>query len=253
MVNVICMKWGEKYDAKYVNILRSMVARHLSREHRFACFTDNGHGIRDDVEVFPLPVLEIADGPERCWRKLTTFEKTLGDLQGTTLFLDLDVVIVDSLDPFFELPGQFLISHDWHWHRKRPITGNSSCYRFEIGAHTDVIEVFRRDPEMIRRKYRNEQAFLSHHLAEQGILSYWPEQWTPSFKTHSLPRIPWRYFRPPVQPPGAKVIVFHGKPNPPDAIKSSYGHIRKFWHASTWILDHWYDDRQTSTPSKKAA
>ena len=252
MVNVICMKWGDKYGARYVNILRSMVARHLKREHRFACFTDNGEGIRDDVEVFPLPVLEIADGPERCWRKLTTFEQRLGDLEGLTLFLDLDVVIVDSLDPLFELPGDFYISHDWRWHRKRPIVGNSSCYRFKVGAHVDVIETFKQDPETIRHRYRNEQAFLSHHLTEKGVLSYWPEQWTPSFKTHSLPRIPFRYFQAPTQPPGAKVIVFHGNPNPPDAATSSYKHPRKFWHASTWILDHWYDDRAAETTTRAA-
>ncbi|MCA9210969.1 MAG: hypothetical protein KDA55_21570, partial [Planctomycetales bacterium] len=110
MVNVICMKWGDKYGANYVNILRAMVRRHLSLPHRFVCFTENASGLHPEVEVFPLPELELPDGiPERCWRKLCTFDRQLGDLHGPTLFLDLDVVVLGSLDSLFELPGKFFI------------------------------------------------------------------------------------------------------------------------------------------------
>ena len=35
MVNVLCMKWGTKYSADYVNTLYSMVARNMSRDFRF--------------------------------------------------------------------------------------------------------------------------------------------------------------------------------------------------------------------------
>ena len=78
--------------------------------------------------------------PERGWTKLTTFEADLHGLRGSALFLDLDVVIVDDITPFFEQPGEFLIIHDW----KRPwrITGNSSVYRFELGAHPEVLDRF---------------------------------------------------------------------------------------------------------------
>jgi hypothetical protein len=45
-------------------------------------------------------------------------------LKGKTLFLDLDVVIVDNMDDFFTVKGDFLIAHD----KKNPtkIEGNSS-------------------------------------------------------------------------------------------------------------------------------
>jgi len=33
------MKWGDKFPAEYVNRLYAMVARNLSDEFRFVCFT----------------------------------------------------------------------------------------------------------------------------------------------------------------------------------------------------------------------
>src|SRR3989344_5318423 len=94
---------------------------------------------------------------------------------GTALFLDVDVVITGSLDDFFTQPGEFLIIHDY----KRPwrITGNSSVYRFELGAHPDVLEHFRAHFSEIREQFRNEQAYLSDFLHRQGKLQYWPAAW----------------------------------------------------------------------------
>ena len=111
MVNIICMKWGQKYGPEYVNRLYGMVARNLTIQFRFVCFTDDGSGIREEVDVKPLPSLNLPPGiPERGWMKLTTFQSPLDDIKGTTLFLDLDVVIVDNIDCFFEIEGDFRIA-----------------------------------------------------------------------------------------------------------------------------------------------
>ena len=112
-VNVICMKWGKLYGPEYVNFLRAGVGRHLKRPFRFVCFTDDAQGLCDDVQVLPLPELGLPKGQgDLRWRKLAVFRKQLHDLRGTTLFLDLDLVIVDALDAFFEHPGRFLIIRD---------------------------------------------------------------------------------------------------------------------------------------------
>ena len=42
--NVICIKWGTKFGADYVNRLYRMVEKNLSIPHRFVCFTDNSEG-----------------------------------------------------------------------------------------------------------------------------------------------------------------------------------------------------------------
>lgn len=112
-VNIICMKWGDKFPAEYVNRLFGMVSRNLCVPFRFVCFTENSAGIRDEVEIQNLPELDLASElPERGWRKLTVFKKDFGGLFGSALFLDLDVVVVGSLYEFFTHHGDFLIAHD---------------------------------------------------------------------------------------------------------------------------------------------
>ena len=50
-VNVITIKWGDRYGPHYVNRLYAGVQRNLSAAFRFVCFTDNSQGIRPEVEV----------------------------------------------------------------------------------------------------------------------------------------------------------------------------------------------------------
>jgi len=235
---ILCMKWGTKYGPEYVNRLYAMVRKHLPGEFRFVCLTDDGHGIHADVTCLPIPPLDLPPGiPERGWTKLTTFEADLHGLRGTALFLDLDVVIVDDITPFFELPGEFLIIHDW----KRPwrVTGNSSVYRFELGAHADVLAKFRAEHEDVRRRLRNEQAFLSEVLHAQGRLSYWPADWCCSYKYHCIPRWPLSYWKVPVLPAGTRIVVFHGEVNPPDAIVGRRNRRGRRVRPAPWVAEHW--------------
>ena len=235
---VLCMKWGSKYGAEYVNRLYGMVRRHLSGDFDFVCLCDDAGGIRPEVRCQDIPPLDLPEGiPERGWKKLTSFTADLHGLRGTALFLDLDVVIVGTLDDFFTLPGDFLIIHDY----KRPwrITGNSSVYRFKLGAHADVLDYFRAHVEQVRRDFRNEQAFLSDFLYRQGKLNYWPAAWCPSFKYHSIPRWPLNYFRAPQIPPEARIIIFHGECNPPDALAGRRNRAFRHIQPASWIADHW--------------
>ena len=239
MNNVICMKWGTKFGPDYVNILASMVRRRLRVPHRFVCFTDDSQGLDSRIEVRPLPEMNLPEHlPERGWRKLTVFGKELADLQGYALFLDLDVVIVDDISPFFDIPGEFLIVHEWGF--KDPVIGNSSVFRFEIGKHPDVLSNFLENREEIRKRHRNEQAYLSHAVNAKGILEYWPKEWCLSFKRHCMRPFPINYFVAAKQPVGAKIVIFHGNPNP-DAARD--GWVGKYGIRATrpvkWIAEEW--------------
>jgi len=238
MVNVICMKWGDKYGPEYVNRLYGMVARNLTRDFRFVCFTDDGEGVRDEVEIRPLPSLNLPAGlPERGWMKLTTFAEFLADLHGTTLFLDLDVVIVDNIDCFFEIDGDFRIAFDKKKAKEK--VGNSSVYRFEIGRHQDVLEYFQDHFEEIRGAVRNEQAYLSNKMNEKGVLQFWPEAWCPSFKYHCVPKFPLNLWKAPEIPHGAKIVLFHGKPEPEEAARGISGKWYRYFKPVEWIERFW--------------
>ncbi len=238
--HILCMKWGTKYGPEYVNRLYAMVRRRLKGDFKFVCLTDRTEGIRAEVQCFPIPEMNIAEAKrDGAWKKLTTFEADLYGLRGTALFLDLDVVIVDDITPFFEVPGEFLIIHDWK--RRHRVTGNSSVYRFTLGAHAGVLDKFRKNHEALRREFRNEQAYLSDELHKQGKLQYWDDSWCASFKYHCIPTWPSNFWKAPIIPKGARILIFHGVMNPPDALEGrSNGNWRKAKPA-TWIADHWHE------------
>ncbi len=240
-VNVVCMKWGDKYGVDYVVILRNMVARHLARPHRFVCITDRPQELPRDIETLPLPPCPVPAGREaEGWRKLSLFAPELDALHGTTLYLDLDVVLVGALDLLLDMaPGRFCIIHNWTHPSRR--LGNSSVMRFEIGRYPQIFQRYLRDPEGVTAKYRNEQTFLSEQIdqLEEAGLAWWPAQWCVSFKRNCLPRGPARLILPAKFPADARVIVFHGEPKPPDAARRWRYDGHHFMRPAPWILDWW--------------
>lgn len=65
---VICMKWGDKYGAEYVNRLYNMVSRHLTLDFQMICLTDDSSGIDPAVTCHPIPEMDLPAGPERGWK-----------------------------------------------------------------------------------------------------------------------------------------------------------------------------------------
>jgi hypothetical protein len=238
-VNIVCMKWGPLYGAHYANRLHAMASRHMRRPFRFVCFTDDATGLNAGVEAMPIPALRI-DAPyeNTPWRKLALYQPALGDLQGPALFMDLDVVVTGPLDPLFDHPGDYCIIHNWT-HPDR-IVGNSSVFRFEVGSKTELVDTFLSQPtQHWVDLYRNEQAFLSHVLGRER-LTYWPADWCVSFKKHCLPRRPLQWVLPSSVPDGARVVVFHGHPNPDEALEGRWpGGWWKGLRPAGWIAEHW--------------
>ncbi len=242
MKNIICMKWGNKFGPEYVNRLHSMVEKNLTVEHRFVCFTDDGTGLNEGIEIRELPEMTLDKSlPERGWRKLTVFQEKLADLEGQALFLDLDVVITQNIDPFFEAEGDFLIIKDWDF--PNDVIGNSSVFRFEIGKYPDVLSNFIENGEKVRSEHRNEQAYLSHFMHKKGVLKYWKQDWCVSFKRNCLRPFPLNYFMPPQFPEKAKIIIFHGRPTPEQALAGYFGKMGlRYVKPTKWISKYWNND-----------
>lgn len=227
---ILTMKWGALYTAADVNRLAAQVRRHLARPHRFVCFTDDAAGLDAGVEAKPLPALGLPDGHrDTRWRKLALFRKGLGGLSGTALFLDLDLVVVDDLAPFFDLPGDFHIIRDDDLFRPKPLrginpirdrflrsVGNSSVFRYRIGAHSYILEAFLADPKAATAGFEISQQFQSAQLAAHGHLNYWPRGWCVSFKNHCIPHSLLSYLRPSRLPEGARIVLFAGAPKMED-------------------------------------
>ena len=231
-VNVLCLKWGKRYPAFYVNRLYAAVKRNMSRPFRFVCITDDSTGIDPAVDCVPLP-----DDPQvfsRPWPnifiKLCLFKRGFADLKGPTLFLDIDQLVIRPIDKFFDYhPGEFCIIHNWVERRKMifrklPVIGNSSCFRFDAGsdAANRVYEIFLRDKgrQDLWVPYFNSgsQKFQTRAMREAGTVTWWPDEWVCSFKRQCILSFPFNKFLVPRYPKTASVIAFHGRPDIDEAI-----------------------------------
>lgn len=251
-VNVVCMKWGRLYGPEYVNRLRQGVARHLARPHRFICFTDTAEGLAPDIEARPIPPLGLPEGHgDRRWQKLSVFRRDL-ELEGPVLFLDLDLVVVDALDPFFDLPGRFVIIRDDDLFRAKPLrklnpardrflhsVGNSSVFRFQAGEHSYILDAYLADPVAATRDYEISQQFQTAQVAAQGELSYWPKGWCVSFKNDCVPRNLWSYFQNPALPDGAKIVVFAGNPKMSEVLEGGGQRWYRRIGNVDWLHEAW--------------
>ncbi|SIT83314.1 hypothetical protein SAMN05421849_1882 [Pontibaca methylaminivorans] len=252
-VNILCMKWGTLYGPEYVNNLFRGVQRNLSRPHRFVCFTDDPAGLLPGVEALPLPDLGLPPGhTDTRWRKLALFRRDLAGLSGTALFLDLDLVVVDRLEPFFDLPGEFFIIRDDDLFRPKPLrkinpardtflhsVGNSSVFRYEIGRHSYILDAFLSDPAAATESYEISQQFQSAQLAAHGNLHYWPRGWCVSFKNDCVPRGLRNWYREPVLPDGARIVVFAGEPKMADVFAGHGGRWYRRIGKIDWLQKAW--------------
>ncbi|GGB97372.1 hypothetical protein GCM10011352_24360 [Marinobacterium zhoushanense] len=239
-VNVVCLKWGTKYPAEYVNRLFRMVRRQLHRPFRFYCMTEDGSGLAEGVEVLPLQ----ETGLHGWWYKLSLFQADFYGLQGDMIYLDLDVVIVDEIDFLVDQPGDFLIIRNW----SRNLMWNSSVMRFRIGRYAHIWEGFLADQQRIMQELNGDQEWIYACVPNAGN---WPADRVLSYKK-SLDSKCWRWaeklglgrlgLKAPdsldtALPEHASIIIFHGKPDPEDVADSAYG----FWKRASFIQDAWSD------------
>ena len=249
-VNVLCIKWGTKYGADYVNRLFRGVSKYLDRPFRFICLTDDAAGLDDGVEALPLPVTPFDEddfdsrrGGET-WRKVGLFQPGLADLRGDTLFLDLDIVITGPMDEFFDYaPGQFCVIQDWLEKKRAWMpgrdgrVGNTSVFRFNPQQHSRVYTDFAADPAAILDAFRIEQQYVSRALSSD--LAFWPDRWICSFKRHCRPTFPMNHFVAPERPESMRILVFHGYPLPQQAIDGYDGGLLKSTLPADWLEPLW--------------
>jgi len=92
---VLCVKWGSRYDAEYVNKLFRGISRHTTKKFAFYCFTEDPTGLHENIQH-----IDLMAGWEKWWGKATLFNpmyvaELTGDLN---FYIDLDMVITGNLD-----------------------------------------------------------------------------------------------------------------------------------------------------------
>lgn len=197
MLTVVCIKVGNKYDARYVNKLQNMVARHLTIPHDFVCITD------DFVDVNCKCILP-EDEDNGWWTKLTLFKDEPYGITGPMLYLDLDIVIRENINSFVKGTHDFQIIQDW----LLPMY-NSSVFYLENGARQYVWDSYIQNPESAQL---NSKGGDQDWITQKAKGAIWPDEWIKSYKVNNFKE-------------EGKIVVFHGKPKPHECD----GWVEKEW------------------------
>lgn len=173
-LTVACVNHGDYLGRgeDYVRRLQSMVARNITQPYDFAVLQDEG-------------------GNAGWWAKIELFRP--GRFTGRVLYLDLDSVVVGSLDTLVEETG-IIDLHEWGW----PIhTLCSSVMVWDGDEHREIFEQF---DENVPKAFRGDQDWITH------LGGWWPlrPQLCRSYRYHCVNK----------PPPGCVHVSMHGQPKP---------------------------------------
>ena len=219
--NVLVLKHGSKYSAEYVNKMYKMVARNITLPFKFYCLTEDPSGLLPNINIIDLPKQIAVSG---WWFKPYIFSSDI-DIDGTILYIDLDMVICDNIDKLFTFaPKEYCVLRDFtrsmrpNWERY-----NSSLIKFEKGQLDFVWKRFQRDSINIMRKHFGDQDYLWE--VTQGQARLWPDHWIRSWKWEvrsdrkyapggSKGNRTFDTIEDCIAPNECCIVAFHGDPNP---------------------------------------
>lgn len=210
-LNVVCVKWGNKYPPDYVQRLRDSVARHMPEgvDWEMFCITDDkntGVNRRDPVNNWGT-----------WWQKMNMFSPDVLP-PGKTLYLDLDVVITGSLEPLIRsVAEQPLIIVENFSPNKAHCAHNSSVMLFDMSDPRvwAIFDAFEPEADRVISKLHGDQCAIWRILRDD--IANFERQYVVSYKYHCRGKR---------LPPKARVVIFHGKPDPHEV-------------NDQWVKDFW--------------
>ena len=225
--NVICVFWGTKYPIKYVNTLYSMVKRNLTLPFNFYCLTDNPElKFADGIKTLKIPNPQL----KHWWNKMHLYNSEL-NLEGNNLFLDLDIVIINNIDSFFEYGNEqnFCVISDFG--QPKTII-NSSVLRYNLKYHSHIWTTY------LTRKKDFDQMVGDQNVSTDVMINdkdtiYFPDEWTYSYKWPQRGKSEkYEKYKPEkyTLQSKSKICVFHGHPNPDYVIENQQ---------KNWVKDYW--------------
>lgn len=102
MINIYCIKYGNKYSAKYVNRLQNMIERNTTLNYRFFCLTDDPSDLNCETIELPKDLDGNTDYPlasEKLFHKITLLEESQ-KFNNDSAFFDLDLLIQGNIDKY---------------------------------------------------------------------------------------------------------------------------------------------------------
>lgn len=165
---VCCFLWFDpkspkpyQYDESYVHELKRRVEKNLSVPHEFVCISDRRI---EGVKTLELDWTTFI--PATRFAKLSLFRPD-GPLKGRrVLYLDLDTVLVDSIDPIVDRKEDLVLWRNPNFGQKGRAFYNTSIMLHTVGTRPEFWERF--NMQAVRQMYQatgwggTDQAWISH-------------------------------------------------------------------------------------------
>lgn len=217
-LNILCVRFGNKYGPHYVKILRNMIQRHISVPYEIVCLTDDP----TPIEGVRLIVRKNQGYAKGWWHKVHMFDPNL-PLEGRILYMDLDVVICNNIDKIaVYMPKNFVGIRDFNrkFHADWKYL-NSSVMAWHAGTQTHIWDQFNKE-RTVAMRMQGDQDWI--WKTSKDKIKFFPETWIQSYKWEIRSRDDIRLIdgkrnfvkvNDEVKPhPECAIAVFHGEPNP---------------------------------------
>lgn len=220
-IDCACVIHGNGYDWTYVERLYNMLSRQITAGLRFHVYTEHdrsvpSHMIKHCLEHWP----GVSGSRKSWWYKMQLFNPE--HHKGNLLYLDLDVVIVNSLDwVLHHDPEYFWTIRDFRYLQHTCSSMNSSMMWWNVENYAWVWEQFNQaSRDTIIRRYPGDQDYLNAVITHQHK-RFWLDthfqswRWQCHEGGYNFAR---RQSKSPgslaTVDPAASVLVFHGRPKP---------------------------------------
>lgn len=182
-LTVICVLWhglfrapkyvNPRYSVMWVERLANMVKRNLNVPYEFVCLTNTMFD-KPGIRAIPLETTTLRGW----WAKMELFHPKLPVRNGRVLYLDLDMIIRDDLQPFVQFDAPFAICPAFGTAEEREkgeLFGyNSSVMVWDKPLDAPIWDVFNVKKRYWMNTYRSDQDFLKEVFPNFAVF---PEVW----------------------------------------------------------------------------
>jgi hypothetical protein len=222
IIDCACVIHSSGYDWAYVEKLHSMLSRHLNGQIRFHVYTEAERPVPDHMIKHELIEWPGIAGPRKSWwYKLQLFNPE--HHSGNLLYLDLDMVLVRSIDWIRALdPAQFWSIRDFKYLQRPHLTTiNSSMMWWNVLDYGHIWKQFSQgNAVQTSKRFPGDQDYLAQSV-DRNRQRFFDEKYFQSYRWQCLDGgfdfQTRRYLRPGTGVAVAEdtsVIVFHGHPKP---------------------------------------
>lgn len=236
-MHIVCINVGSKYPDVYVDRMYLMCRRYVRDLSRFTCFTDRPRNLNPEIDQRDCS----SWGVTGWWTKLKLFDRAVLDEE--FLFVDLDQIVLKSLDPLIEYSSS---------NPHLPIIGMLDFYYESFGSDVLLVrpsettqgiwDAYASGEMFVAEGHSSgDQDFIEGYAKSRGIaqhLGMFPSEWFVSYKvlrkvaTSDPSKVPETLA-------SALFLVFHGRPKQHEVLQPARSLIYLLRHRPLRALQYW--------------